>query len=116
MIKLPPLSSSDKAFAVRIPGHTGKTVFVGLGHLGPQLPRLAKNGTRRGRRNTEKEMGEGRERAKGRVSKSGGGMSKKKRGRGGEGEKKRSLSTNSTLQGIHRTFSLGIRLMELKWP
>lgn len=40
LIKLPPLSSSDKAFAIRVPGHTSQTVFMGLGHFGPQLPRL----------------------------------------------------------------------------
>lgn len=40
LIKLSPLSSSDEAFAIWIPGHTGQTVFVGLGHFGAQLPRL----------------------------------------------------------------------------
>lgn len=41
LIKLSPLSTGDKSFAVWVPGYAGQTVFVGLRHFGPQLPRLA---------------------------------------------------------------------------
>lgn len=41
LVKLSSLSTGDKSFAVRVPGYAGQTVFVGLRHFGPQLPRLA---------------------------------------------------------------------------
>lgn len=40
LIKLPSLSSCDKTFTIRVPCHSGQTVFMGLRHFGPQLPRL----------------------------------------------------------------------------
>lgn len=42
LIKLPPLTSSDKALAIGVPGHAGQTVFMGMGNFGAQLPRLVK--------------------------------------------------------------------------
>lgn len=48
LIKLSPLSSGDEAFAIRVPRHAGQTVFMGLGHFGPQLPRLLIKGIGRG--------------------------------------------------------------------
>lgn len=53
LIKLSPLSSCNKAFAIRVPGHTGQTVFMGLGHFGPQLPRLVTKGIVKESRKTE---------------------------------------------------------------
>lgn len=67
LIKLSPLSSGDKSFAVWVPGHAGQTVFVRLRHFGPQLPRLAtewlaEEREREGKkaRRGRKKMGEGR--------------------------------------------------------
>lgn len=66
LIKLSSLSSSDKAFAIRVPGHTGQTVFMGLGHFGPQLPRLVMEGIGRhgGKIEEERKIGGGGEAAR----------------------------------------------------
>lgn len=77
LIKLSPLSSCNKAFAVGVPRHTGQTVFMGLGHFGPQLPRLVTKGIVKESRKTEEKRkigGEGRQREE-TLSKNGGGVS-----------------------------------------
>lgn len=84
LIKLPPLSSSDEAFAIGVPGHAGQTVFVGLGHFGPQLPRLVNEEIRQRWWKSgggEKSKGGGRQQEE-TLSKSGGWVNKKK----GEGK------------------------------
>lgn len=66
LIKLPPLPSGDEALAVGVPRHTGQTVFMGLGHFGPQLPRLLIEGIVRdsGKNRRGEKYGGGRETAR----------------------------------------------------
>lgn len=65
LIKLSPLSTSDKSFAVWVPGHAGQTVFMRLRHFGPQLPRLAaeeRGREKKARQGIKKKEGGGRHR------------------------------------------------------
>lgn len=47
LVELAPLASSDEAFAIWIPGHTGQAILVRLTHLCTQLPRLHKRAEER---------------------------------------------------------------------
>lgn len=72
------MSSGDESFAVRIPGHAGQTVFVGLRHFGAQLPRLANKGIEEGSRKTDEQTRTGGWDSASRHIKRRGGRSKRK--------------------------------------
>lgn len=84
LIKLSPLPTGDKSFAVWVPGHAGQTVFVRLRHFGPQLPRLATEwlAEKRGREGEKNKSGREKNGGKGDTGRS----VKQGRGRGAEEE------------------------------